>query len=503
MQKCYVFGIGGSGTRIVKALSFLLAGGYMADKLAEQWQIVPILIDKDNQNAAYQEAVSLLRNYKKIYQTLRGENKLGNEHTFFPYSIEALKSDKFDLNTDFATGISLYDSLQYEKLSKPTQHLLDLLICNRPSREKSDANCLYMDLNVGFRGIPSIGTIILQQLLDSSDFSIFTNSFKPNDRIFIVGSVFGGTGAAGLPLLAKAIRAAGSQGQNRENGEALSKSIMGGLLVLPYFRVNVDTAENPNPYIRPDTFIMKSIAALKYYDKHRDLSAVYYLGDESTTSYDYSEGGITQNNEPHLVEFIGAMSVFDFLKRSNDDYPNRNQHSKDNPLAFEFGLSAPESNAFNLKHFHQEHISLFKQSMIPFYYLHYLLQHEKKTHEIPAFKNISKQYLSSDFYNLLKRFLQDFDKWLKGLQSHTPAFEPFLATPKEELNNLIPGYTITKKKLLSFSSKVMHDDFANAINNANRGNKLSEIKGDTEAQKVLNIYYRGINQFITDAKHLN
>lgn len=62
---------------------------------------------------------------------------------------------------------------------------------------------LESDMEVGFKGNPNIGSVVLNQFTDSQDFIDFADAFKPGDRIFIISSIFGGTGASGFPLLLK------------------------------------------------------------------------------------------------------------------------------------------------------------------------------------------------------------------------------------------------------------------------------------------------------------
>lgn len=47
----------------------------------------------------------------------------------------------------------------------------------------SEAN-LESDMEVGFKGNPNIGSVVLNQFTDSQDFIDFADAFKPGDRIF-------------------------------------------------------------------------------------------------------------------------------------------------------------------------------------------------------------------------------------------------------------------------------------------------------------------------------
>src|SRR5205085_5372294 len=126
---------------------------------------------------------------------------------------------------------------------------------------------------------------------DTADFKLFTTVFSPGDRIFIVSSIFGGTGAAGLPLMVKALR---SEAQQRGAATAIRSSAIGALSVLPYFKLQ----DNDESRIESNVFVTKTKAALAYYHQHvSDINALYYIGDSSRATYDNHESGEKQNND--------------------------------------------------------------------------------------------------------------------------------------------------------------------------------------------------------------
>jgi hypothetical protein len=67
-------------------------------------------------------------------------------------------------------------------------------------------------LSVGFKGNPNVGTVVLGEMIEGADwFKAFKQHCEKDDRIFIISSIFGGTGASGYPLLEKKIKGAASQ----------------------------------------------------------------------------------------------------------------------------------------------------------------------------------------------------------------------------------------------------------------------------------------------------
>ena len=59
MAKLYIFGIGGTGSRVLRSLTMLMASGIKMDVN----EIVPIIIDPDVANADLTRTVTLMNNY--------------------------------------------------------------------------------------------------------------------------------------------------------------------------------------------------------------------------------------------------------------------------------------------------------------------------------------------------------------------------------------------------------------------------------------------------------
>jgi hypothetical protein len=57
MAKLFIFGIGGTGSRVIKSLSMLLAAGIRSDN---DFEIVPIIIDPHKDNEDLKRTVSIL-----------------------------------------------------------------------------------------------------------------------------------------------------------------------------------------------------------------------------------------------------------------------------------------------------------------------------------------------------------------------------------------------------------------------------------------------------------
>jgi hypothetical protein len=83
-KKLYVFGIGGTGSRVIKALTMLVASGC---KLENDFDtIVPIIIDPDTSNGDLNRTKEIL----KLYQEIR--NGVNDPNDFFSQQIKTINN---------------------------------------------------------------------------------------------------------------------------------------------------------------------------------------------------------------------------------------------------------------------------------------------------------------------------------------------------------------------------------------------------------------------------
>jgi len=77
MSKLYIFGIGGTGSRVLKSLTMLMAAGVKIN----MDEIVPIIIDPDHSAADLTRTVKLMEDYNKVYNKIAHDSSRSN--TFF------------------------------------------------------------------------------------------------------------------------------------------------------------------------------------------------------------------------------------------------------------------------------------------------------------------------------------------------------------------------------------------------------------------------------------
>ncbi len=322
-MKTYVLAIGGTGARVLRSLTMLMAAGAGVHRSGENGnitnEIVPVIIDYDIENGDTKRTQDLLVNYKNIHDAAYGKKNSEEDirDYFFGTKMGRIgnpdHSTKFEVfldpvnsNATFADQIG-YASINANNGTLPTRYLLESLYDT--SDENSNLAELHLNLKVGFKGCPNIGCIVVRDIRNTYEIEQILDLANGN-RVMIVGSVFGGTGASGIPVLLNIIKKSG-------NGANITTGV---LAMEPYFEVQ----KNDKSAISSSTFLSKTKAAFDAYMQGADGNAVnqladsiYYVGDRlAAKAFNNSEGGESQKNDAHIAELAAAMCVLDF---SRDD----------------------------------------------------------------------------------------------------------------------------------------------------------------------------------------
>ena len=444
MAKLYVFGIGGTGSRVIKALTMLLASGVKLDNGFDM--VVPIIIDPDTANGDLNRTTDILTKYQNIVK------KAGENNSLFGTKIKTLTqltnenianlSNNFKFSID-GSGQKFGESIDYNGLDDENKALVDLLF----SKENIEA-----DMTVGFKGNPNIGSVVLNKIVDSQEYQEFANSFNDGDAIFIISSIFGGTGASGFPLLLKNLR---TNNSNRLNSNKISKATIGAISYLPYFKVSDNNNNNNNnkKVIDSATFFGKAKAALSYYEhaifNNNSIDIFYHIGDNANNNMKYAEGKAAQKNDAHFVELAGALAIVNFVKNSQATTQSNTTIIK------EFGV---EDGTGKLKFdsLGQDTKDKLRAPLSKLYLLDKFI--EKSMNELlksPGHYNgengVKKEFYNSDFYKTeFIPFLDYFKEWVDEMKTNDIAFMPFHDNQQHDsLFDFIIGNQVSKGGLLS------------------------------------------------------
>jgi hypothetical protein len=298
----YLIGIGGTGAKCVEAVAHMCAAG-----LGSAEKLYTFFVDPDESNGSLGRAQDTLRNYTDCRAL-----KLGPSLNLFRTPISVADPDVW---SPFPQGgnkqLGLFFGYSHMVGAAPAAaRLMDVLYSGA---EKST------ELSEGFRGHPAIGAAVMGKTVNLAGvepWQTFEAHLRQDAagqgqpaRVVLVGSVFGGTGAAGIPTIGRLIK-------QRVDEIGLQKVSLSAVMMLPYFSFEV-VKENTLKADAQD-FLLNTHAALKYYYAQEYLEtfkSVYFLGEGRVSPMARSaKGGAAQKNEPHFLETYAALAALDFFE---------------------------------------------------------------------------------------------------------------------------------------------------------------------------------------------
>lgn len=321
-EKCFCYCIGGTGARIAEVAAHLCTMNILNDK-----NITFIVVDKDEECGGTKRAKKVI-SYTEVISEIKGSDSNSGR------LCRSRLSSKEDGNPTKAPWNFTKAIENIQGNNNGNASLKNALGGNNSDNEilfdafysKSEQDS---PTSEGFYGHPSIGALMFKYMMKNTNDDIaepvlnyLTGHTGDVVKVFIIGSVFGGTGASVFSNLAAHIRDK-SSGMNNINNRLL----ISGVLLLPYFSFGASTNENPR--INDMEFFAKSRTALEQYSMDnfmRNLDAdgnykgnfdtIYICGQNPLHKVGkYSEGGSTQENHFDLVDLIAAYAMVDFFKK--------------------------------------------------------------------------------------------------------------------------------------------------------------------------------------------
>lgn len=316
MGKIYTIFIGGSGARVLRSLVMLLASGVKPSVCNE---IVPIVIDYDKENADLVRALEAIENYRDLHNSVYRDGRNEELEGFFSTKLSAVGEKDGSKGSFFVSipgsEVTFANKIGFEDMDNLSKKFLTTLYSDWSDKDRAvwqseqvDMNELNLNIKKGFKGNPNIGSAIFNEVLDMDIMKNFLNSVGEGDRVFVVGSIFGGTGATGIPQIVSRCRNMGSRVKNAP---------IGLNMILPYFALNTDSNKEANSTIDSNTFYSKTKAALYYYENaiNEKVQEIYYIGVPNPKKIENNDGGSDQKNEAHIVDLLSAMSIIEFGSR--------------------------------------------------------------------------------------------------------------------------------------------------------------------------------------------
>ena len=318
MAQIFVIGIGGTGMRCIEAFTHLCAIG-MFDKT--DVHLLALDTDKDNGN------FTRLKNLKEAYIKTKGVNKkqFALENTFFSANLHY-----YQFSPDYSK-LSTFNALYNygdTKFSNPEKAAVADLLFTDSAKE--------FDLKHGFRAQTHLGSLLMYHSIiddvrnnDRSDLRRYIQELisacsSGHPRVFILGSVFGGTGASSIPIIPKAIKEAAALISDATDIER--NAYFGATLLTSYFSFPLpNDAEKAKQKViaTSDKFALNSQAAMMFYEADETVKKTYqkfYMMGTESIDWQPSKikdktitGGESQENDSHYIELLAAFAAWHFF----------------------------------------------------------------------------------------------------------------------------------------------------------------------------------------------
>lgn len=458
MAKVFVFCIGGTGLRVMKSITMLAAAGMKTNG----YSIVPIIIDPHIDLQEKTDLTTLIGDYIKVYNyATTNENPLNGFFNTKFQRLEDLDQQQNGITTSMSERRSFGEYLDVGKLSNKdvNKFLIQTLF---------SSNNLKNSLSVGFKGNPNVGTVVLSEMVKGSDwFDAFRRHCEKDDKVFIISSIFGGTGASGYPLIEKMIR-------ESDVYPTVKDALMGAVTVLPYFSLQ-DPATSGSD-IDSSSFYTKTKAALSYYEHTVKSDYLYYVGEQSLKiSYENNEK--EQKDAAHFIELVAASALFDFLSKKKPDTPQALSRS-----------IRDDKNVLNINSLGEGYKKIVK-SVSNMMLLDLLIKVLPSENHFPLKK---VREFNADFYQdqsfiSLKEFVDKFHNWYDELSNNERAFAPLnVVSVGGNLTSWIKGISSKAKDESYYLLEMIKASNKEKSEHNNRLRYLLEF-----ANEAINVYTKG------------
>jgi len=351
-EKYFVIGIGGTGMRCIEAFTHLCAIGMFDNK-----EIDILSIDTDTNNGNKSRSEQLIDTYIRIKGGAQGKP---TANSFFTAKLNIYKfAPEYSgnrLTYELISGLNTGS----DSVKKDNKALSDLFF---------DDDVQKFKLDHGYRAQTHLGSHLMYHCIVEAAKNVLKGGQRKEDlelaafldkiylagenaRVFILGSIFGGTGASSIPIIPKALRDAVRI--KDKNAEIHPSAKFGCSLLSEYFSFKVpDGAQKKEQKIIADSnnFSLNSQAALMFYQADatvkKTYKLMYHIGwpkranfSEGDTATKTITGGGEQKNPCHISELFCACAAYDFFNRveglEQHDIVFRSANFQNESFLFEF-----------------------------------------------------------------------------------------------------------------------------------------------------------------------
>jgi hypothetical protein len=311
-----LIGVGGTGARVLEAFTYLSAAGVLGGSIPK---VHMRMIEMDTDNGNLNRLKKVLESYNKCHDPVFSHVRDWHTRRIIHESTAPFV---------WQIGVDGNANTLAQKFNQGTENK-ELLFGLYGSDD------LDLPLEEGCRGRPRVGALEyakrFQDDIQPTNRKSFWNNLFTGDgnlqraiglgqlRVMLVGSMFGGSGASGVPNLAKLIKSKYCTGE----GNAVGLTLMS-----PFFNYN-DVAIAGQRGAESTKFMINSKAALLYYDQSDIMDIIhslYVVGGtvrpmkkaDGTPASD-STGSKSQCNPAMPALLVAALAALDFFSKANDD----------------------------------------------------------------------------------------------------------------------------------------------------------------------------------------
>ena len=304
-----IIGVGGTGAKVVESFIHLCGAG-----LGPQEDVTVAWIDQDVANGNTEQSRTALREYMLAHRVLR---RAAGHRVPDSMTCDLLRTGLTPLGGDIESDNCLW--VPHRDSDATLAKIIGYNLME--DSEKDLARVLFdsgevelgMGLNEGYRGRPHIGSAaFLVSLRGSGSWDSLRRFIEEGNeqdaRVFLCGSVFGGTGAAIFPTLARRLR------------DGKPRLRISGALMLPYFTFRSPDDDETANVVLSNQMLLQSRSALEYYDSllmssTRVFDELYVLGWREPFVLPYHAAGARgQRNPPLVPELFGALAAAKFFR---------------------------------------------------------------------------------------------------------------------------------------------------------------------------------------------
>ena len=322
MDTYNVIAIGGTGMRCAESLVHLCAMGMFDDT-----QINLLALDTDYKNGNFKRLKNLVDNYVRITADRDGvssDTLFSAKINYFTFSPDYGRGTNFDTESHYSDSQA---SVHGEESIKWKESDLADLFLSQEMRK--------MDLQHGYRAQTQMGSMLMYHAIIEEAYKAKVGAVKdsdlakyienlmnnPGSKVFLFGSVFGGTGASSIPILPRALQKA-AQILSRDGRDVLSENLFGTVMLTNYFSF-VSPKNQGDVIATSDKFALNSQAALFFYHNDKTVrhtyKRLYLIGrdaprDVTKGNSQSLTGGEGQCNPEDYIELLAASAAYDFYK---------------------------------------------------------------------------------------------------------------------------------------------------------------------------------------------